>query len=321
MTLTTHHLRFSAVATAPLELDQHSGAAIRGALTTALWERFCTNKAAPACAPCPLVRVCPVAALVAPLREDDQPGGDQRPRPYVVRPPLDGARAYAPGEVLSWELGLIGQAAHLFPYVVMAAQELARQGLGKRVSANDYRRGTVAVREISAVHPLTGAQQPLFRSGAPIVQTPGLPVGPADVAARAQALPENRITLHFKTPLRLIDNRQLVKRITLRPLIQRLMRRLDDLSIAYGDGPLQLDHRALLALADQVQTVDQYTRWVDLVSYSSRQHKHTPIGGLMGYATFEGYLEPLRELLVWGSLIHVGKNAVKGDGWYEIVAA
>ena len=46
MTLTTHHLRFTASVTAPLELDQQSGAAIRGALTTSLWERFCTNKAA-----------------------------------------------------------------------------------------------------------------------------------------------------------------------------------------------------------------------------------------------------------------------------------
>lgn len=320
MTLTIHHLRFTSVATAPLELDQHSGAAIRGALTTALWERFCTNKAAPSCAICPLVRACPVAELVAPLREDDQPGGDQQPRPYVIRPPLSGARAYAPGETLTFQVGLIGAAAQLFPYLVMAAQLLERGGLGKRVAVNGHRRGTLRVQQIVAVQPLSGAVQPLYQAGQPLVQRPGLPVDAAAVAAGAATLPADRITLHFKTPLRLIDNRQLVKRITLRPLIQRLMRRLDDLARAYGDGPLALDYRGLLAVAEQVQTSVDETCWVDLSSYSSRQRTHTPIGGLVGRATFRGDLGPLRELLVWGALVHVGKNAVKGDGWYEIMA-
>jgi hypothetical protein len=63
------------------------------------------------------------------------------------------------------------------------------------------------------------------------------------------------------------------------------------------------------------------TRWIDVVSYSSRSHQRTPIGGLVGCVILEGDLAPLRELLVWGMLLHVGKNAVKGDGWYQIAAA
>jgi hypothetical protein len=55
-----------------------------------------------------------------------------------------------------------------------------------------------------------------------------------------------------------------------------------------------------------------------VVSYSSRQRRRTPIGGLLGDITFAGDLAPLRELLAWGALVHVGKNAVKGDGWYSI---
>ncbi len=201
----------------------------------------------------------------------------------------------------------------------MAAQMLERGGVGKRVAINDYRRGTVQVREITALHPLTKSVQPLYHAGKPMVHAPGLPVSPADVASHAATLSADQITMHFKTPLRLIDNGHLVKRITLRPLIQRLMRRLDDLSLAYGDGSLGIDFRGLLDVAEQVQTSDDHTHWVDLTSYSSRQRTHTPIGGLTGYATFTGDLTPLRELLIWGSLIHVGKNAVKGDGWYEIM--
>jgi CRISPR-associated endoribonuclease Cas6 len=70
-----------------------------------------------------------------------------------------------------------------------------------------------------------------------------------------------------------------------------------------------------------VMVVNEQTHWVDVVSYSSRTRERTPIGGLIGQVTLAGDLGGLRELLVWGSLVHVGKNAVKGDGWYTIMAA
>ena len=47
MTLTTHHLAFTATAVTPLELDDQAGASIRGAVVGGLWGRFCANKAAP----------------------------------------------------------------------------------------------------------------------------------------------------------------------------------------------------------------------------------------------------------------------------------
>jgi len=318
MTLTTHHLQIELRATTPVQLDAQSGAAIRGALTTALWERFCTNRAAPTCAACPLVRLCPVAALVAPLREDAQKGGDQCPRPYVIRPPTSGAQRYAAGESLRFGLGLFGSAAALFPYLVLAAPALEQGGLGRRLPELGGARGLVQVAHMRALQPLSGEQQTLYTAGQPLVQQPGLPISPDDVAAYAATLPTDRITLQLQTPLRLIEQDHLLKRIALRPLLQRLMRRLDDLAIAYGAGPLSMDFRGLLAHTDSIQVADDHTRWVDVVSYSSRRAQRTPIGGLVGHVTFVGDLAPLRELLVWGSLIHCGKNAVKGNGWYTL---
>jgi hypothetical protein len=237
---------------------------------------------------------------------------------YVTRPPLDGARTYAPGEPLAFGLALFSSSAALYPYVVMAAHELERGRLGLRMPQIGGRRGTLRLSEIAAVDPLTGARQPLYTAGGGQVKQPGLPIDAEAVRAYAAALPTDRITLRFHTPLRLIEQDHLLKRIALRPLVQRLMRRLDDLAIAYGDGPLGLDFRALLDVAEGVQVVADQTRWVDVVSVSHRQQRCTPIGGLVGSATFAGDLGPLRELLVWGSLVHVGRNCVKGDGWYTI---
>lgn len=325
MSLTTHHLRFSATAVTPLELDDQAGASIRGAVVGGLWDKFCANKAAPRCADCPLVRVCPVAALVAPMRDDGESGGAQRPRPYVVRPPLGTARRYARGDAFSFGIGLIGPAAHLFPYVFMAAQEIERSGLGRRLPQNGGQRGTLRIEAIAAFNPLTGDEQPLYTHGHPHVQTPGQPIDAADVLAAAAALPSKRLTLQFHTPLRLTEKQdgktRLVRTFGLRPFFARLAWRLDELAQAYGGGTAISPYQHLPELLEQARVSHDQTRWVDVVSYSSRTHGKTPIGGLVGSVTVEGDLAPLRELLVWGSLIHAGKNAVKGDGYYSIVAA
>ena len=84
--LMTHHFLFTTEVTTPLEVDDHSGSALRGVLFDAVWTRFCTNKTAPNCAECPLHTICPVSALVAPLREENSRGRDI-PRPYVILPP------------------------------------------------------------------------------------------------------------------------------------------------------------------------------------------------------------------------------------------
>ncbi len=318
MAFTTHHLRFTVRAVSEVRLSEQPGKELRGALTTAIWRRFCVNPEAPTCADCPLVRQCPVAVLVAPLRAEDQKGSDQAVRPYVIQPPVTGGGVVAVGERIAFGLSLFGTAADLFPFVVRGALDMQRDGLGQR---NAYdKRGRVQVEQIEAVSPLDGATMRLYEAGTPLVQMPGLPVSGGDVQAYAARLPTDEVTLHLHTPMRLMDDKRLVQRLTLRPLIQRLMRRLDDLHRSYGGGALELDFRGLLAQAEQVRVVADETRWVDVVSHSGRLRRSTPIGGLLGRVTFAGDLTDLRELLVWGMLVHVGKNAVKGDGWYTLAA-
>lgn len=319
MTLTTHHLHLTARTTTPLELDEQSGSAVRGAFSNALWDRFCVNKTAPRCADCTLIDVCPVAALVAPMRDPDETGGEQRPRPYVVHPPLGGPHRYAPGDCIHFGISVFGSAGKLFPYLVMAVQHLEQDGLGRKLAELNGRRGRLHIIEIAAINPLTNEQQVLYSDGQTQVQTPDITVGAAEVTTYAESLPDDRLTLQLLTPLRLVDQKKLVKQLVMRPFIQRLIKRLEEISLAYGEGQIEIDRDAMMTVAEQVRVIEDGTRWADVVSYSSRQRRRTPIGGLLGHATLAGDLAPLRELLVWGSLIHVGKNAVKGDGWYQIV--
>lgn len=60
------------------------------------------------------------------------------------------------------------------------------------------------------------------------------------------------------------------------------------------------------------------TRWVELDSYSTRRNARAPLSGLVGRVTFCGDLAPFMRLLVWGHVMHVGKETTKGNGWYKI---
>lgn len=331
--LTAYHLRYTIQATEPLELEQHPGSALRGALFQALLNRFCANQEAKECASCPLVQTCPVSALVAPLR-DEHPRGRDLPRPFVVRPPLIAAAAemeglrLETGQQVTFGLTLIGRAGKLFPYVVLAAQGMARNGLGRALREHRWRRGRFVVERIEAVHPFTGAQATLFERGRQQVRSPDLAITAADVITRAAKLPDGALSLRFLTPTRLTADGVLVPRPEPSTLLQRLAERMDALEREYAPGqppasgaapaPGRWYHVAELARL-QLEACD--VRWVDAKSYSNRQGRALPIGGFVGTATYTGEMTPaLRELLVWGEVLHVGKNSAKGDGWYQIEA-
>ena len=142
-------------------------------------------------------------------------------------------------------------------------------------------------------------------------------------------------TLTFKTPTRIIEHKQLLKAPNFSPIFHRLLNRLMTLSREFGPQTapahrLDGDHHpaepalaeaisknSLLALADQVELIDDRTYWQELWSYSTRKGNKSPISGLMGQAIYRAPSEVWAKLLpylLWGTIIHVGKNAVKGDG-------
>lgn len=333
-TFQVNQLRVYCTVQTPIRLNEHKGSAIRGALFYALrgspnpraaWSGFCANKAAPSCFECPVNAVCPVMRLVATLDETGT-HGHQAPRPYIINPPLDDGRTwYAAGEHFVFDLLLVGDAADLFPYVVLALDRLAYEGIGGRVTAGDDRaprRGTARVTRIDAVHPLTGEASPVLRPNSRTVNVPALPVTHADVLATAERLPRRGdLRLHFITPMRLVDQEQLVKVPYFRPLFHRLIERIKSLAENFGGGPVPYQIRELRDLADAVALVENHTSWLDLHGYSTRLGREQVIGGLVGRATYRAAdWTPFLPWLIWGTIVHAGKNAVKGDGWFGIEA-
>ena len=316
--LVAHHLNVRATVTEQLELNEHTGAALRGAFFEALWGRFCVNKQAPTCADCPLVNACPVSSLVAPLR-NEAPRGRDVPRPYAIRPPVEHARTLKPGDQFSFGLTLFGYRLDLFPYVAMALQLMAQSGIGRRTQENNWRRGRFTVDEIQAINLLSGQTKLVQASGSNHVIVPDLPTTWVDAEALAATLPSDRVTLRFLTPLRLTDQQKLVKHSLLRPLVERLLERHDFLASEYGGQAFACDERNhLIEIASAAEVLQDTTTWEEVSSYSRRERKSTPIGGLMGAITFGGNLRPLLPLLAWGMVLQAGKDTTKGNGVYSM---
>ncbi|NLF01822.1 MAG: CRISPR system precrRNA processing endoribonuclease RAMP protein Cas6 [Anaerolineales bacterium] len=337
-TFTAHRLRFVAEAQSTIELNEHQGSAIRGALFHALRNRFCANQAAGECAACPLVAACPVAALVSTLNPEGERGRDV-PRPFTVQPPLPGSGGrvseagdgrlfycYAPGERLEFGLTLYAQALALFPYVILAVNEFERGGIGRRIeqASGAWQRGRLAIREVWAENPLTGARQPVLRAGEKLVHVPDIPITHQqvmDYAARITAR-SARLTLHVLTPMRIVEHGRLLKPEMFRfqPFFQRLLERLEALSRQFSDTSLRLqDARGVIEAAGHVRVVQNRLTWEELRSYSTRRRAESPTSGLLGEVTVEADdWAPFLPWVVWGQFVHVGKDAVKGNGLYSL---
>jgi hypothetical protein len=322
--LSIHCLEVTVEAITPLALDPYCGSAFRGAFFRSIWGRFCTNREAPTCEECPLLSACPVASLVAPLREES-PRGRNMPRPYIIVPPYKESGRYERGERLTFGFTLIGNAAKLYPYVIRTFQEMEQNNIGHPLHELNERRGKICLQAISAFHPITGEKRLLWQRGEKRPEVPRLSVTSDDIAVRADQLPRDHITIHFVSPTRLKADERVQRRPTFSTLVARLAQRLEQIQQEYGDGvvderivPDKAWYLSLKEKAAHICTEQDETTWVEVSSYSTRQKQVMPIGGIIGKVSFAGDLKPFLELLVWGEILRVGKNIVKGGGAYRL---
>jgi len=323
-----HRLWFTVEAQTPLELPPWPGSALRGALLGALRRNYCIAPDDPD--PGHSMH-CPVCWLMA--REDrDWRWGRTPARPYTIDlDPVHHAigHHYRPGERFGFGVTLFGVAINLLPYLILAVPEMGRSGVGRRLEENRGRRGQFTLIQVDAVHPLSGERELVLAPGSRMVQTPTLFTHEGDVMSLTHDVLEkvresSRLQVRFLTPTRLVYRKHLLKEPKFRPLFGRALDRVEALYSMYGErrdstqvpgmAPV-MDVRGWLHAADDVRVVEFDTRWVDLKSGSRRTGRITPTGGLIGRAVYEfDRWEDFLPVLLWAQVVHVGKDAVKGNG-------
>lgn len=314
MDLKAFLLRFDCRPATEIVLPPFKGSTVRGALFSALSQDFCLERQSPQCPTCRARQACPVSALLSTVDEQGARGLETA-RPCTIEPPLEMQTRYRPDGRFSFGVTLFGEAWQLLAYVIVGVQKMGQTGIGNQRLAP----GRFVVEEINAVEPVSGQAQRIYSNADNLVRCPEIPVThPAVLSACQSSNPASGVTLEFLTPARLVIEGTLVKRLTFPIFMRRVLRRLTDLTrTATGSHP-GFDHEELLRLAEGVRVAEDRTRWADVPSWSSRQGRFTPIGGLVGEITFEGDLAPFAPWLLWGTITHVGKDATKGGGLYRL---
>jgi hypothetical protein len=136
-----------------------------------------------------------------------------------------------------------------------------------------------------------------------------------EVFAQAQTLPPDRLDVAFLTPTRLKHRGELMwEGPPFHVLVRRLLDRVSSLAYFHCGEQWDIDFKGWIEQAKEVRVADAATTWADWSRYSGRQGQRIKMGGLVGPVAYEGNLAPYRALLALGSLIHVGKGTVMGNG-------
>ena len=312
-----HHFRFHLEPKGPLRMPAYNkGNMIRGGFGGVFRRIVChANCREPET--CELRSVCPYTAVFQPF----VPEGSEKisknrdiPRPFVIKPPLETKEAYLPGERLSFDLVLVGTIKDYLPYFIVTFKELSQAGLGRD-------RAPVELAGVDHVG-RDGAFVSVYTKENNLVRPPANAISWRDLRASPSSNngPSNvtRITLRFLTPTLLKADGLQAQRPIFGVMAKRLRDRINALSYFYCGTGLDIDFKDFGTQAEKIKTVADSTRWVESSRYAKRRQVSQDLSGFVGEATFEGDLGDFLPYLRLGEYLHVGKNAVFGNGWYEI---
>ena len=303
--------RFTIKVSSLMVLPPYKGAVFRGAFGNAFRRIVCAVPKAD-CATCMLRLKCLYVSIFEhppPANYPDAAKFSTAPAPYVLNPPLTNRQAFHPGDLLDFEMVLIGPAIEALPYFIYTFTELGRKGLGSQRGKYDLV-GVDLLRWKDAIRIYDGGTQVLT------AYSPQTKIEPEPEEHGVSTL-----VLNFLTPLRLKVKGDLVTQLTFPVFFERLVNRLTLLNAFYNgkSGPL-LDFSSLLSLALEVETVADHLRWHDWERYSARQKDTMKFGGLEGTVSFAGRLGPFVTWLRLGEQVNVGQSTTFGLGRFIIVA-
>jgi len=240
---------------------------------------------------CEVRSTCPYARVFEPqaARGEGPSGLADWPRPFVFRAAhLDG-RTIREREAFYFDVHIFDTRDPALPYFVLAFSQLAREGLGPG-------RGRAELTTVDQLD-LSGAEVARVFDGHRFQAGELTAPNTADLTV----LPIN------------------VNRPEFGILFGRLRDRISTLRALYGEGPLDLDFRAIgeRAAAVRMRRCDIWRADVDRLS--SRTDQRHPLGGFVGEADYEGELDEFLPYLRLGKWAGVGRQTVWGKGEVEVV--
>lgn len=280
------------------------GNILRGAFGSIFKRIACVPQCVDAGA-CDLREQCAYARIFEPSSAGSGASGlADWPRPFVFRAAhLDGS-TIAPDQAFHFDLNVFDLRSPAAAYFALAFSELAREGLGPR-------RGRA---ELRSVWQLDRSGEPRLQiydgsmfttkdAGSPL----SLPLTPRGDTARA-------VRVEFITPTELKSGGELAARPDFGVLFARVRDRVGALRALYGEGPLEIDFKAMGQRAASIFMRRCELREVQASRRSARTGQTHSLGGFVGSAEYEGDLTEFVPFLEAAQWTGVGRQTVWGKG-------
>lgn len=220
------------------------------------------------------------------------------PHPYIIIPPLSRKRFFKPEDLLSFDIVLVGNVHEYLPYFVYAFIEMGRIGIEKHKGKFDV----VSVEPLN----LDGTEVEVFNSVDQILRPAQNRIDIQTLTLDLPLSPSPLLALSFETPVRIKTLKRLVHDLPFNLLISRLAERVFLLAHLFCEADLE-DLDSFVHDSEEIHTVNNNLRWVDLERYSNRQKTKMKLGGWVGDITYRGDFRKYLPLLKIGEYIHVGK--------------
>ncbi len=254
------------------------------------------------------------------FKEKDKDGNPSKvlidvPKPFVIETPF-ATEPYTKkrGDVMIFNMLLVGKAVVHLPLFVLAFKELGRLGFAE----NKIKFKVTSVQAVDTLHDITNelysAQTDAFKV---ITHT----VSFKKVAQQFEDEKFKRVTevkLDFMTPFRVKRTQMALANPEFFVLARPMLRRLMALARFYCDSRVRMDYKQLMDLASQVKIKENKLEWFDWGKFSPKNESKSQIGGLFGSVTYEGPLGEFLPYLIYGQLVHVGKNTTYGLGKFLV---
>ncbi|MEW6418523.1 MAG: CRISPR system precrRNA processing endoribonuclease RAMP protein Cas6 [Nitrospirota bacterium] len=305
----------------------NKGSVLRGAFGSSLRKLVCSMDKKASCDSCILKEKCAYTLIFNPVGINPAKRLQNVPRGYVLKPPLEKDTEYSVNKPFSFDMILIGDRINYLPYVIVAINELGKMGIG-------LNRGKFSLNNISIIpfnpplakpHFIPLISESIYDNESNTVRNIQKLISGKELLEYAEKLNRHRIELHFFTPTRIRYNptgekgkSNVVRVPEFHHLIRRLRDRINALSVTYCSSPIDVDFKGLAERAMEVKGRDVNLRWIDIKRKSRTQHIDHDQSGFIGNITFEGNLKEFLPLIILGEYVHVGEDAVFGNGWYRI---
>ncbi len=232
------------------------------------------------------------------------------PIPLIWQPPLEKKTDYFPGENVVFNLVLCGRGVSFLKYLVDTVLQLSEEGL-KSGS------GSFEVSRITLENPFADYQADLLETTAENISEKHVMIKGSDIENWASRYKQfTRLSIRFLTPLLIKEDDEYLKEPSFDVIMKVLFQRATALYYFYHQQQeMVINYNEFKEQSKRIQKVKDQTRFV---SAGQSTQKARIIPGLLGEAVYMGDFQLFLPLLKLGEWIHLGEQAMYGQGRIQV---